>query len=1588
VHFGIDRYVGALVHRLERYFEAQQMVGGPDERALHGPSRGDQALVVGIYGPWGCGKTTWLRRIEGKVRERPLRSVNEEGGPGRITVPVFFNAWQFEREPHLIVPLLKTAEASVRRYLEEHAPKGEERGVWRWARQSMLMLGDAALALASGLRGELSFPGVGAGTTGAKVSMDAGKALETFLARRREREANAKAAPSPLEAYEALYYDLRRYMQALTGRGERPEAWKWIEQAQERLEQQQRARHREGVEEALEKRRRAIEEEFERYREDVEQEMARLGALRLFERRRLGLKLVDAKEQKKRDLETLRPAGSRSASPPRALTDGKMPNVEEGEEATEPSPGHRLDLLFLIDDLDRCLPEKAVEVLESIKLFLEVPGCAFVLGVDDEVIDRGILHRYRDYAFDTGRDDVRGPMEELGRGAPISGAEYLEKIVHLPVRVPPLAETETRSFLQREYPELFRVTVKHEASMQRADLDAKMKGGEQTEAPAWNEELLELFERCVPGVPRKLIRAAELLALLDEVARELVRERCFGSARYEPTLLARLVILQLFAPEVYRLATRPEGRPFLDELKVLQQVGLDPEIERLKDRFRTDRDAKGSALEGDELLTWRKEQLRFRVALRVREVLRQRSRFDARSVVADEDYRWVGRVEAHYRLVEERTKPSASTDVELASHDAGQMVATVDRDRSSVIGAASGTSIASTRLETRRAFRERRASARLSDLQQFLAFALSDDPSDWRRAIAQEGDQLRGRALGEKVFEELLHRVTDDPEKQQRITLAWIRTFEPYLDPDQVVQWCKATDLLGRLLQEKKSSEAIDAIETVCRMANPPARPRRAVVRLRGMIRGGENLDLRRASVWWRYLVGLDGSGADWPESGELWKGADLRGCRLPVTVELSHPPRSLSLDLGRGPVSCVCTLGQDRLVSAGWDGAVRVWSARDGSLLHTLGSHEGQVWGVCALGEDRLASAGEDGAVRVWSARDGSLLQTFQGHEGSVMSVCSLARERLASAGEDGVVRIWSAVDGSLIKTLVGHSGSVGSVCAAGRDRVVSGDSGGALRVWSTTDGSLLHTLKGLNGPVLALCALGEGRVVSADSYGAVQIWSASDASLLHTLTGHEGGVAAVCAVGQDRLASVDSDGAVRVWSATRGTQLSIREGHEGGVMGMCALEEDRLALADSDGAVQVWTIAGESRLHTLEGHTELMMCVCSLRGDRLASSGRYGMVQVWSAKDGTLLSTLEGHAGRVRGVCALGEDRLASGGDDGTVRVWSTTDGVLLHTFEGHGGRKVRGVCALGEDQLASAGDDGTVQVWSATEGSPLCKLEGHKGGVSGVCALGVGRLASVGDDGTVRVWSAKGGNSIYTLAGRRGEGWGVCALGEDRLAFVGDDGTVRVWSVTGGALLETFVGHQGGVRGVCGLGEDRLATAGDDGTVRVWSATDGALLLTLEGHTDGVRGVCAVGKARLASAGEDGTVRIWSATDGAPLLRAQPKPVSIALCLDPLPDTEWPIVLSRSDRAWHHEFHDSIPLPADLELHYLVAFITDNAASPPHPDATLRVPVHAFPDAYGTHWSWNDDFTAIRFKWPTDPAARRALRHYAFGPKYADD
>ncbi|UJB70334.1 TIR domain-containing protein [Acaryochloris sp. 'Moss Beach'] len=78
-------------------------------------------------------------------------------------------------------------------------------------------------------------------------------------------------------------------------------------------------------------------------------------------------------------------------------------------------------IVVIIDDLDRCFPDRAIKLLESIKLVLSQPGFIFILGVSRRVIEGYLQHRY---AKEYGITNFEGQL-------------YLDKIVQLPFHIPP-----------------------------------------------------------------------------------------------------------------------------------------------------------------------------------------------------------------------------------------------------------------------------------------------------------------------------------------------------------------------------------------------------------------------------------------------------------------------------------------------------------------------------------------------------------------------------------------------------------------------------------------------------------------------------------------------------------------------------------------------------------------------------------------------------------------------------------------------------------------------------------------------------------------------------------------------------------------------------------------------------------------------------------------------------------------------------------------------------------------------------------------------------------------------------------------------
>ena len=111
-------------------------------------------------------------------------------------------------------------------------------------------------------------------------------------------------------------------------------------------------------------------------------------------------------------------------------------------------------IVLFVDDLDRCQPEKVVDVLQAVHLLLAFPLFAVVVGVDQRCLRqslrlqfKGLLTPDQDLANGKQRADGNGSAEAEDN-RPATPLDYLEKIFHVPFHLPSMGDTGFKTLIK------------------------------------------------------------------------------------------------------------------------------------------------------------------------------------------------------------------------------------------------------------------------------------------------------------------------------------------------------------------------------------------------------------------------------------------------------------------------------------------------------------------------------------------------------------------------------------------------------------------------------------------------------------------------------------------------------------------------------------------------------------------------------------------------------------------------------------------------------------------------------------------------------------------------------------------------------------------------------------------------------------------------------------------------------------------------------------------------------------------------------------------------------------------------------------
>lgn len=247
-------------------------------------------------------------------------------------------------------------------------------------------------------------------------------------------------------------------------------------------------------------------------------------------------------------------------------------------------------LVVIIDDLDRCTPDRLIENLEAIKLFLNVEKTAFVIGADPRIVRHAIEHRYK-------TDSIENADDPDSRNKRIV-SDYLEKLIQIPYYLPKLTDNEVETYLTllfckkamgddfSKVIEAFKINRESNrydvfglGDIQELVTEEQRK--ELTENVSLIASLSPIITEGLKGNPRQIKRFLNIFTLRNR----LVKVAKLSDFNVE--ILAKLMVLEYASTnlfrEIYNWQSLQKGEP--KQIADLEKLAGEEKTEEIKKRF-------------------------------------------------------------------------------------------------------------------------------------------------------------------------------------------------------------------------------------------------------------------------------------------------------------------------------------------------------------------------------------------------------------------------------------------------------------------------------------------------------------------------------------------------------------------------------------------------------------------------------------------------------------------------------------------------------------------------------------------------------------------------------------------------------------------------------------------------------------------------------------------------------------------------------------------------------------------------------------------------------------------------------------------
>ncbi len=237
-------------------------------------------------------------------------------------------------------------------------------------------------------------------------------------------------------------------------------------------------------------------------------------------------------------------------------------------------------VVIFIDDLDRCMPERVVDTLEAIKLFLSVNKTAFVIGADERILKHSISMHLQLHTFNNDSSYLYDSEQIV--------TDYIEKLIQVPYHIPKMSPAEIESYInllfcsiKLENEELKKIYEKY-LEFRKSDFYTAFSLGHIKDIVSLDqkEDLSRMLQishqmslmitNVLKGNPRQIKRFLNTFVLRKKLAQ-------VANLNIDDFILIKLMLLEYFDAKLFKKIndSQAENEGIAKELQLLESVFID-----------------------------------------------------------------------------------------------------------------------------------------------------------------------------------------------------------------------------------------------------------------------------------------------------------------------------------------------------------------------------------------------------------------------------------------------------------------------------------------------------------------------------------------------------------------------------------------------------------------------------------------------------------------------------------------------------------------------------------------------------------------------------------------------------------------------------------------------------------------------------------------------------------------------------------------------------------------------------------------------------------------------------------------------------